>query len=272
MCRGVNQSKILLELPYMERRPPRPCIIRCMLANSDWVINYGTVILAAAAIVSAWISVVSLKSSKNVLEAATSQSKATVDLVEVARAELTASNLPLLADVPQHHYEYQLDRDIDHAVLVHDKHQGPLNVSIPIRNVGRGPAFIKWARVMSINGVSSEVISASSHSESCRKSWRPDFLRIASESSWQARRLTYRTCRGGHQWSIDPMPSHVTRSEIPRNFPRTIPTTSDRSDATGQVSFDSRIIPTPPDHSDHPYPSFNPQVPGSRPGRPTILI
>jgi len=27
--------------------------------------------------------------------------------------------------------------------------------------------------------------------------------------------------------------------------------------------------PTPPDQSDHMHPSFNPKVPGSRPGRPT---
>jgi hypothetical protein len=29
------------------------------------------------------------------------------------------------------------------------------------------------------------------------------------------------------------------------------------------------MIPTPPDEADHPHPSFNPKVPGSRPGRPT---
>jgi hypothetical protein len=29
------------------------------------------------------------------------------------------------------------------------------------------------------------------------------------------------------------------------------------------------MIPTPPDESDHMHPSFNPKVPGSRPGRLT---
>src|ERR1017187_5619700 len=43
----------------------------------------------------------------------------------------------------------------------------------------------------------------------------------------------------------------------------------DESDATGQIFFDSRTIPTPPDQSDRMHPSFNPKVPGSRPGRPT---
>ena len=147
----------------MERGARRPCIIRCMLANSDWVINFGTLILAAAAIVSAWISVVSLKSSKNVLEAATAQSKATVDLVRVARAELAASFLPLLASVPQHHLDSLLDRDIDRMVLVHDKLEDHLTVSVPIRNVGRGPALIKEARLVSIDGSSSDVEAAPSH-------------------------------------------------------------------------------------------------------------
>ena len=44
---------------------------------------------------------------------------------------------------------------------------------------------------------------------------------------------------------------------------------TDQSDPTGQVFFDSRMIPTPPDESDHPHPSFNPKVPRSRLGRPT---
>ena len=44
---------------------------------------------------------------------------------------------------------------------------------------------------------------------------------------------------------------------------------TDQSDTTEQIFFDSRIIPTPPDQSDHMHPSFNPKVPGSRPGRPT---
>jgi hypothetical protein len=44
---------------------------------------------------------------------------------------------------------------------------------------------------------------------------------------------------------------------------------TDQSDATGQIFFDFRMIPIPPDQSDHMHPSFNPKVPGSRPGRPT---
>lgn len=154
MCRGVNRSKILLELRHKERGLPRPCIIRCMLANSDWVINFGTLILAAAAIVSAWISVVSLKSSKNVLEAATTQSKATVELVEIARAELTASYLPLLADVPQHRDEFV--GDVDHFPTVKEGGGGQL-VSIPVRNVGPGPAFVKFAFLRSADGVGFDV-------------------------------------------------------------------------------------------------------------------
>jgi hypothetical protein len=59
------------------------------------------------------------------------------------------------------------------------------------------------------------------------------------------------------------------RQRIPRNFPRTIPTPPDETDTTAQDFFDSRMIPTSPDGSNHPHPSFNPKVPGSRPGRPT---
>src|ERR1035437_3697119 len=63
----------------------------------------------------------------------------------------------------------------------------------------------------------------------------------------------------------------TVRSKIPHFIPQIIPTSPDESDITGQDSFDSRMIPTSPDESDHPHPSFNPKVPGSRPGRPTNL-
>jgi hypothetical protein len=57
-------------------------------------------------------------------------------------------------------------------------------------------------------------------------------------------------------------------AEHPRSI--TFPTFhTDQSDTTGRIFFDSRMIPTPPDESDHMHPSFNPRVPGSRPGRPT---
>jgi hypothetical protein len=55
----------------------------------------------------------------------------------------------------------------------------------------------------------------------------------------------------------------------PTFHPVTIPTPPDESDTTGQVFFEIRMIPTPPDQSDHMHASFNPKVPGSRPGRPT---
>jgi hypothetical protein len=54
----------------------------------------------------------------------------------------------------------------------------------------------------------------------------------------------------------------IASSEIPHFIP-------DQSDTTGRIFFHSRMIPTPPDQSDHMHPSFNPKVPGSRPGRPT---
>jgi hypothetical protein len=47
---------------------------------------------------------------------------------------------------------------------------------------------------------------------------------------------------------------------------------TDQSDTTRQIFFDSRMIPTPPDQCDHMHPSFNPKVPGSRPGRPTNAL
>jgi len=59
------------------------------------------------------------------------------------------------------------------------------------------------------------------------------------------------------------------RSHFPHFISQTNPTPPDESDTTGQVFFDSRMIPTPLDQSDHMRPSFNPKVPGSRPGRPT---
>jgi hypothetical protein len=59
---------------------------------------------------------------------------------------------------------------------------------------------------------------------------------------------------------------HAERLRSLKN-PTLYPT--DQSDTTGRNFFDSRVIPTPPDQSGHPHPSFNPKVPGSRPGRPT---
>ena len=61
----------------------------------------------------------------------------------------------------------------------------------------------------------------------------------------------------------------TVRSKIPHFIPQTNPTPPDESDTTGQIFFEIRMIPTPPDQSDRMHPSFNPKVPGSRPGRPT---
>jgi hypothetical protein len=66
------------------------------------------------------------------------------------------------------------------------------------------------------------------------------------------------------------MLNYRDRSKIPHFIPQTNPTSPDQSDTTGQVFFEIRMIPTPPDESDHMHPSFNPKVPGSRPGRPTL--
>jgi hypothetical protein len=43
---------------------------------------------------------------------------------------------------------------------------------------------------------------------------------------------------------------------------------TDQSGVTGQVFFKIRMSPNPPDQSDRMHPSFNPKIPGSRPGGP----
>src|SRR5664280_1414683 len=63
-----------------------------------------------------------------------------------------------------------------------------------------------------------------------------------------------------------PQAEQICTLKNPTQFP------TDHSDTTGQPFFDSRMIPTPPDQPDHPHPSFNPKVPGSRPGRPTNVL
>jgi hypothetical protein len=60
--------------------------------------------------------------------------------------------------------------------------------------------------------------------------------------------------------------THLTLSCNSKNL-TFLPT--DQSDTAGQVFFESRMIPTPPDQSDDMHPSFNPQALGSRPRRPT---
>ena len=58
--------------------------------------------------------------------------------------------------------------------------------------------------------------------------------------------------------------------EIPRFIPRTKPTARNRADVSGRLfhlprTFQTRIV-----GFDGPYSSFDPKVPGSRPGRPTM--
>ena len=52
------------------------------------------------------------------------------------------------------------------------------------------------------------------------------------------------------------MLTYAVRTKIPRIFRHGLPTSPDGSEA-GQTLLDSRNIPTPPDCSDHPQPSFN---------------
>jgi len=87
--------------------------------------------------------------------------------------------------------------------------------------------------------------------------------------------MTHRLCRKIKSIQAGKWLHFIVRSGcldgpgIPHNFPRIIPTPPDESDVNRQNVFVSRMIPTPPYGSDHPYPSFNPKAPGSRPGRPT---
>jgi hypothetical protein len=57
--------------------------------------------------------------------------------------------------------------------------------------------------------------------------------------------------------------------KIPRFVPQTKPTSPDQTGATGQVFFQFRMNPTPPNHSNRMRPPHNPSVVGSIPTGPT---
>ena len=57
-------------------------------------------------------------------------------------------------------------------------------------------------------------------------------------------------------------------ANIPRFIPQTKPAPPDQSDPNGQVFFQIRMYPTPPDYSDRIPPPRNPSVAGSIPAGP----
>ena len=58
-----------------------------------------------------------------------------------------------------------------------------------------------------------------------------------------------------------PQAEQICTLKNPTQFP------TDHSDTTGQPFFDSRMIPTPPDQSDHPLPLLIPRCRDQDPGR-----
>ena len=73
----------------------------------------------------------------------------------------------------------------------------------------------------------------------------------------------------GSRRASDINPHAIPIEKIPRKIPQTKPTPPDKSHTTGQVFFQIRMNPTPPDHSDRLLPPHNPSVAGSIP--PALL-
>ena len=74
----------------------------------------------------------------------------------------------------------------------------------------------------------------------------------------------------GSRRASDINPHAIPIEKIPRKIPQTKPTPPDKSHTTGQVFFQIRMNPTPPDHSDRLQPPHNPSVVGSIPTGPTM--
>ena len=127
-------------------------IIRPMVASSDWIVNVGTLVLAAAAVASAIFAALALMASNRVLGAATKEAEATKQLAEVTSAMFAASSLPLLADIAQHQAHLAADEAYELLPAVRVDRDGGVAVSVPTQNVGVGPAVIKRAALNEIDG------------------------------------------------------------------------------------------------------------------------
>ena len=127
-------------------------IIRHVIASSDWIVNIGTLILAAAAVASAIFAAITLKASDKVLEAATKQATASEQLAEVTSAIFVASSLPLLVDVPQHRVADGGNDHVRELVPIVTRGEDRVMLTIPTRNVGTGPAVIKNVKFDAIDG------------------------------------------------------------------------------------------------------------------------
>jgi hypothetical protein len=116
-------------------------------------------ILAAATLVTAFAAVVTIRSSKDVSKAAACQASATTeqatataelakkagDQLRLGREALEASIRPTITHVPQDTSHPDVDLGPEGQVEVKLELPGVVLFSVPIRNVGPGPAFLRGA-------------------------------------------------------------------------------------------------------------------------------
>jgi hypothetical protein len=98
-----------------------------------------------AAAVAAWKATLSADA---VLHQAERQATAGEQLEVTARLDLEASKHPLIVDIPRDPFNLDAPHDAHQRVLVDTKGSTAITITAPIRNIGRGPAFLLSAKVV----------------------------------------------------------------------------------------------------------------------------
>jgi hypothetical protein len=135
--------------------------IMSFMPASDLTTNIIDGVIAAAAVVALFFSIKTLKDSRETSTEARKQAASTVKLAESAAAQLNqqkralaASIQPAVIDVGQDLLKlgtpgaaFDLDRDISVKEPVDPHGRKLILITVPVRNVGPGPAFINSTRV-----------------------------------------------------------------------------------------------------------------------------
>jgi hypothetical protein len=114
-----------------------------MLVTMDVGVTLATIFVGLATVAAAIAAWKATSSADAVLSAAKDEAKAAGDLSQTTHLRLAASKHPLVVDVPRILFDSVVSSDPRQQVIV-DTWSNPsaITLTVPIRNIGRGPAFL----------------------------------------------------------------------------------------------------------------------------------
>jgi hypothetical protein len=114
----------------------------------DLGVTLATIFVGLATVAAAWAAWKATTSAESVLELAARQTRAAEHQEVTARQDLEASKHPLIVGIPRDPFDPNAPRDPRQRVVVDtETSESAITLTVPVRNIGRGPAFLISAKI-----------------------------------------------------------------------------------------------------------------------------